>query len=208
MKKSSIKKKKSYHHGNLPETLIKATLELIESTRSTAFSIRDISKLAGVSHAAAYRHFAGRDEILAVVAERGFVTFKDYLKVAREGEGKNLLEAFRAQIEAYIRFALSHPIHFRLMFSNEARGLIQGRFEQAAAASFLEMQSLALELIESGQFRKIPIQQATTVIWSSIHGFSELVLNGFFSDSIKDADDAVKVSQLLSDNLLNGLCQK
>src|SRR5262245_22032342 len=61
-----------YHHGKLKETLIRVAIELIEKRGDASFTIRELAKLAGVSHAAAYRHFRSKRELLAQIAEEGF----------------------------------------------------------------------------------------------------------------------------------------
>ena len=54
----------SYHHGNLREALVEATVALIEEKGPLAFTLTEAARLAGVSAAAPYRHFKGRDELL------------------------------------------------------------------------------------------------------------------------------------------------
>ncbi len=46
-----------YHHGNLTDALVLAAERSIAKSGSIDLPLRDVAKLAGVSHAAAYRHF-------------------------------------------------------------------------------------------------------------------------------------------------------
>ena len=41
--------RKSYHHGNLREALVSATLELIEAKGPMGFNLAEAARLAGVS---------------------------------------------------------------------------------------------------------------------------------------------------------------
>ncbi|HEY5892523.1 MAG TPA: helix-turn-helix domain-containing protein, partial [Chthoniobacterales bacterium] len=62
-----------YHHGNLKESLVQTAIRMIEERREAAFTIRELAAAVGVSHAAAYRHFHSKRELLAEIACEGFV---------------------------------------------------------------------------------------------------------------------------------------
>ena len=53
--------KRGYHHGNLRQALVDAALDLIADKGPTGFTMAEAAKTAGVSAAAPYRHFSGRD---------------------------------------------------------------------------------------------------------------------------------------------------
>ena len=57
--------KQGYHHGNLREALIVACLRLIEEKGPTGFTLSEAAKRAGVTPAAVYRHFDGRESLIA-----------------------------------------------------------------------------------------------------------------------------------------------
>ncbi|HUJ07119.1 MAG TPA: TetR family transcriptional regulator, partial [Streptosporangiaceae bacterium] len=60
----------SYHHGDLPNALADAATEMARVGGPDAIVLRAAARAAGVSAAAAYRHFADHDELLQVVRER------------------------------------------------------------------------------------------------------------------------------------------
>ena len=47
-------------------------LKLIEKQGPQGFTLSDAAKSAGVTPAAVYRHFAGRDDLIAECARQGF----------------------------------------------------------------------------------------------------------------------------------------
>ncbi|MEU2632095.1 TetR/AcrR family transcriptional regulator, partial [Kitasatospora sp. NPDC007106] len=61
---------RTYHHGNLREALIDAGVALARTGGPSAVVLRAVSREAGVSHNAAYRHFADHQDLLAAVAVR------------------------------------------------------------------------------------------------------------------------------------------
>ena len=67
--------KRGYHHGNLRQALIEAVLTLIEVKGPTGFTLSEAAKVAGVTPAAVYRHFEGREDLIAEVALQGYEIF-------------------------------------------------------------------------------------------------------------------------------------
>ncbi|MEE8173419.1 MAG: helix-turn-helix domain-containing protein, partial [Alphaproteobacteria bacterium] len=54
-------KKGAYHHGNLRRALLDSALAMVEKEGPRGVSLRAVARLAGVSPAAPYRHFAGKE---------------------------------------------------------------------------------------------------------------------------------------------------
>jgi AcrR family transcriptional regulator len=111
--------KARYHHGELREALIAATRRLVEERGAENFTLADACRVAGVTTAAPYRHFQGKQEILAEIASRGFDELKtrSMAVVAEKGEGT--LEGIIALGQSYVAFAVSETAVFRLMFGQE-----------------------------------------------------------------------------------------
>ncbi|MBC7156294.1 MAG: TetR/AcrR family transcriptional regulator, partial [Rhodobacteraceae bacterium] len=124
--------KRGYHHGNLREALIDAALDLIPEAGPQAFTLSEAAKRAGVTPAAVYRHFAGRDELLAEIARQGFVIFGDLLAHAWNDGKPTALAAFEATGRAYLAFARRFPAHYMALV--EAGLVVNARPDLARAA--------------------------------------------------------------------------
>ena len=111
--------KARYHHGELREALIRATRKLVEERGAENFTLADACRVAGVTTAAPYRHFQGKQDILAEIASRGFDELRNrsMAVVAEKGEGS--LEGIIALGQAYVAFAVEETAVFRLMFGQE-----------------------------------------------------------------------------------------
>ena len=72
--------KRGYHHGNLRQALIDAALTMIESRGPQGFTLSEAAKVAGVTPAAVYRHFEGREDLIAEIARQGYVIFGDTME--------------------------------------------------------------------------------------------------------------------------------
>src|SRR4051812_30399531 len=105
----------SYHHGNLRRALLDAALELISERDGVDFTMRELARHAKVTHNAPYRHFDGKDALLAALAVEGFSTLRERLagKAANAADPRTRV---RDLGESYVMFAVEHPHHFRLMF--------------------------------------------------------------------------------------------
>ena len=108
--------RKGYHHGNLKEALVEAARRFIAERGLGGFTLVDAARLAGVTPAALYRHFSGRDALVSEVAGRGFTLLAERLGRAVRGGGTPL-ERFTRMGEAYLAFAEEEPGFYAAMFS-------------------------------------------------------------------------------------------
>lgn len=111
--------RRGYHHGNLKEALVEAARRFIAERGLTGFTLVDAAKLVGVTPAALYRHFRGREALVAEVAFRGYSQLAERLGRALAGQGTPL-ERFTRMGEAYLDFAEKEPGYYAAMFGPAA----------------------------------------------------------------------------------------
>src|SRR3989304_5420550 len=110
-------KKKTYHHGDLKNALIKAGVEILAKEGVNGLSLRKVAKKAGVSHAAPYSHFADKQALIAAISTEGFRQL--YGSVSKVAGKYNTIPS-RQLVEAawtYVQFALDDRDRFKVMFS-------------------------------------------------------------------------------------------
>lgn len=171
--------RRSYHHGNLREALIEATVALIEKKGPLAFTLTEAARLAGVSAAAPYRHFKGRDELLQEVARQGFLDFAARLEAAFDDGRPSPLTAFLRVGTAYLDFARERPGHYMAMF--ESGVSIAGSPDLALAADRAEAALLrASEALFAAMppDRRPPARMVANHVWALSHGVVELFGRG------------------------------
>ncbi|MCV6824417.1 MULTISPECIES: TetR/AcrR family transcriptional regulator [Halocynthiibacter] len=125
-------KKRGYHHGNLREALVEAALGLIEQKGPTGFTLSEAAKRAGVTPAAVYRHFEGREDLIAEAARQGYEIFGDLMEYAYSTGQPSALASFEATGRAYLAFARRYPGHYVAMFES---GISVNRTPELAAAA-------------------------------------------------------------------------
>ena len=171
--------KRGYHHGNLRQALVEAALKLIEAKGPTGFTLSEAAKNAGVTPAAVYRHFEGREDLIIEAARQGHEIFADLMEYAFNNGEPTALKAFEATGRAYLAFARKYPGHYMAMF--ESGISMQATPELAAAAtrsrSILERAAEALsEHIPPG--KRPPPSMFSAHIWALSHGVVELFARG------------------------------
>jgi AcrR family transcriptional regulator len=67
---------KSYHHGDLKNTLIQAGIQVLAQTGVENFSLRKVAQAAGVRHSAPYAHFADKQSLIAAISSSGQFSLK------------------------------------------------------------------------------------------------------------------------------------
>lgn len=171
--------RKPYHHGNLRQALVEATAALIEEMGPQAFTLAEAARRAGVSPAAPYRHFKGRDDLIEEVARQGFVDFAARLEKAFDGGRPRVLSAFLRMGQAYLDFARERPGYYMAMF--ESGISIAGNAELAQASE--RAQGMLLRAAEGLASRlppdqRPPARMVANHIWAMSHGVVELFSRG------------------------------
>ncbi len=167
--------RRGYHHGNLREALIDASLGLIAEKGPAGFTITEAARRAGVSAAAPYRHFRDAEALLAEIALRGFVRFADALAAAWNEARPDPATAFQALGRAYLDFARTEPAYYAAMFETE---LATGADPMLGAASDRAFRILrdAAEVLSARLPKpdRPPSLMVALHVWALSHGIASL----------------------------------
>jgi len=172
--------KGKYHHGFLEKDLIEKGLQLLNSVGLEAFSLRKVADMCGVSHAAPYRHFKNKEELISAitmnVSER-FTSLINEALIRYEGENrKQIMEVSKL----YVKFMVENPEHFKFIFMVDHHDPIiikNGDFIQTDKwiISIFKKLFMGLRKNESADENGWSIDALT--VWSLIHGFTTLLIN-------------------------------
>ena len=167
-------KKRGYHHGNLRQALVEAALMLIEQKGPTGFTLSEAAKQAGVTPAAVYRHFSGREDLIAEASRQGYEIFADVMEYAFEKGQPSALAAFEACGRAYLAFARKYPGHYIAMF--ESGISVNHSPELAAVSSRARGVEKAAEQLSQHipPEKRPPPAMFSAHIWALSHGVVEL----------------------------------
>jgi AcrR family transcriptional regulator len=178
--------KRRYHHGSLKQALVDAAIELLAEGGPSALTLTEAARRAGVTPAAPYRHFSGREALLAEIARQGFETFGARIEAAW-GEGRpDAQTAMRAMCAAYLAFAREEPGLYAAMFG-QAATLAD---PQAGGAADHALEILWRAVVAWLQAAGAPAPGARHValqLWALAHGVAMLTISGHF-DPARTAD--------------------
>ena len=171
--------KQGYHHGNLRQALVEAALALITEKGPQGFTLSEAAKAAGVTPAAVYRHFAGRDDLIAEGARQGYLIFADLMEHAYNNGQPTALAAFEATGRAYLAFARKFPGHYMAMFESGISLNANPALAQAAARAHAVLERAAAKLSERmPPDKRPPAAMFSAHIWALSHGVVELFARG------------------------------
>lgn len=169
----------SYHHGNLRRALVDAAVRLIEEKGAQAFALAEAARAAGVSAAAPYRHFSGREELLAEVARQGFDEFADRLEAAFDEGRPSALSAFLRMGQAYLAFAAERRGHYTAMFESGISITANPGLAQAAdRARGVILRAAEALFVRIPPDRRPPAGLIADHVWALSHGVVELFGRG------------------------------
>jgi AcrR family transcriptional regulator len=184
----------TYHHGALREALIDAGLRALEAQRGTDLSLRELARDVGVSPAAVYRHFPGKDALLAALGRTGLEMLGAAQRKAYDASGggqRGFIETGRA----YVRFALAHPALFRLTFAHCDPAMLPSDKDDPASR-LLHDTTVELTGEDGAAAERLALQA-----WAIAHGVAMLML-----DNRLPADDAL-IERLIGFDSLPTTCQ-
>jgi AcrR family transcriptional regulator len=172
-----VPRTKPYHHVKLRQTLLAAAVSLIGEVGPRAFTLREVARRAGVSHNAPYRHFAGKDELLAEVAAEGFgrLTASMRKRMARARlPGERLQECGCG----YVAFAMRWPQHFLVMFDLPKSWDGQKKHPAAGQNAFAVLCECIAAAQRSGDLPAGDLLPLAWMAWSLVHGIAKLAISG------------------------------
>ena len=178
-------KKRTYHHGDLKNALIKAGVEILAKDGVSGLSLRKVAMKAGVSHAAPYAHFADKQALIAAISTEGFRQLYERVSGVAE-KYQNQPEKQLVEVAwAYVQFAMDDRDRFKVMFS----GVLEKEKEYPDFVTESQRNFQLVKMIveanqASGRLRSGDSALVALSAWGIIHGFIMLMLEGQISHAV------------------------
>lgn len=184
---------KPYHHGNLRAALIESALVELEEKGLETLSLRSIAARAGVSHTAPKNHFRNLRDLLTSVALAGFMG--QAAEMRRSVSKQRVPQARRLEAcRSYVRFAITHPELFRLMYSKFHCNLDDAQLQEAAGFT----QDVLRRITSDSSGPNSRSGPSDTVLWSLIHGYATLAVQGHV-DALPEGALSLDMEDILRD---------
>ena len=147
--------KQPYHHGDLRRAIIDTAMQMLTEEGDWQFTLREIARRAGVSHAAPYKHFPDKAALLAEIALIGFDRLHEAL-AASQSTSADVSLTLAAMSHAYLEFGHANPALYRLMFGGDVGKDVH--LDERALGPF----ELLISVLERGQAAGLISQAASS----------------------------------------------
>ena len=162
----------AYHHGDLPNALRASAVDVILDKGLNGFSLREVARRAGVSHAAPGYHFGDVRGLLTAVAIEGFETLHHDL-VAAGADIDDPIERLKAVGRSYVRVAIDHPAHCEVMFRDDVLAADDPVLTGAGLAAYGVLEA-AVAAVADRYDTTLAVQDVARLCWSTMQGLVEL----------------------------------
>jgi AcrR family transcriptional regulator len=189
-------------HGDLRMELLREGLTLLDIQGIEGVTIRAVARNAGVAHSAPANHFSSRGAMLTAIAAIVFADLADRSIAAITDLTDTPEQAIQAFAETCFQFAFDTPNRYQLLWQRQ----LVDQDDPALAKEMERVYTALLSLLRQGQVnRRVDIETDAIAIWSMIHGYISMRLDG---NLIAAEDTAANVPRhkaiLLS--LIDGIC--
>lgn len=172
------KSERPYHHGDLRRVVLETAQDMLREEKGWQFTLREVARRAGVSHAAPYKHFPDKGALLAELAMLGFIELREQIRGAIERPLRSARAEFMSAAKAYIHFGTANPSLYRLMFSADVDKTAFPKLDEAGASAFAELLGVLERGQSSGAFKKQPVRSQAAASWALVHGVTLLAIDG------------------------------
>ena len=168
-------------------TLLKVTRELIDSKGIGAVSMREVGRKSGLSRTALYRHFDGKQSLLAAIVNEDFeILLAGMIELEKFPASPRQLLAL--MLTSYYSFGQKSPDHYQLMFHDHWDPEIYPEIKEVASGLFRKTAEYVYNALKESGSEKYTPQETTAVLFAFIHGLVELHLAGH-NEKEKGLDD-------------------
>lgn len=179
---------------------MEAAVEVVREGGPEALALRELARRVGVSHAAAYRHFADRGALVDAVAERAMdaLVARVHDRLAEVDDTDPVARARRRLVQigvGYVDFALTEPGLFRLLFTAFPEPP-EGK-DPDGEDPYSMLNAALDELVAVGYLDPRDRPGADVTCWSAVHGFSVLNVEGPLRGMAEPERDAALTGLLL-----------
>lgn len=179
--------KKSYHHGDLKNALIKAGTEILAQEGVGELSLRKVAQKAGVSHTAPYAHFADKQALIAAISTESFRMLHEQVLTIMQTYVTDPAQQLVETAWTYVQFALHDPDQFKIMFSSVLeKEKDYPEFVQMSQSNFQQVVVVILSCQQAGILRPGSPELMAVAVWGAVHGLIDLLLEGQIPHTVLD----------------------
>lgn len=198
--------RRARERAKVQEKILAAARDLFVKEGVEAVSMRKIAAVIDYTAAGLYTHFKDKDDLVRTLCRHDFGAFAETM-----GQLEGLADPVEriAQMGlAYIRFAVEHPSHYRLMFMtpHPADSSREGaeQKDDPQECGYGALKSAVDDAVGAGKFRESDAELLSQTLWAGVHGVASLQITKA-EDKWIQWRSLDRRARLMVDTLLMGL---
>lgn len=201
-----ITERKEREKAEMRELILTTATNLFLERGYDQVSMRNIAEAMEYSPATIYLYFKDKNELLYALSEAGFRKF--FAEFQSLSSQEDALEQLRELGRIYIRFALSNPVYYDLMFI--MRGPMESHHTdekwELGMSSHRILTQVVARCVEQGYFRGKDPNRVAFMTWAFVHGVVSFKIRGRMKMyEGEDHDGMIHEALNMFNSMLNGL---
>jgi AcrR family transcriptional regulator len=168
------------------DRLLDAAIRLLDEGGVDHVTLREVGRLAGVSHNAPYKHFASKQSLLAATAARELTRRREAITALITPE-TSPEQALGITLRHYVDWALEHPARFKLTFG--AWSIASQELDQAAHDAQELLTDMVVAAQEVGALPHGDPIRLAALLRALAHGAADLASTGHLAADAKGHAD-------------------
>ncbi len=190
-----IKERKTKHKEDLRKRILEAAKKLFVTAGYEATSIRKIAQEIEFSPTTIYLYYKDKSDIIYALHQEGFLMLRQDFQPLMQVDSP--FERLKAIGKCYIRFALTQPDFYEVMFMMKGPmeylkiHCVDGEWAEGERVFDFLLQTVR-DCQEVGYFQQLDVVQVAVQAWSSVHGLCSLFVSGHLKSMMEvvlDEDD-------------------
>ena len=199
--KKTDKRTAGQKHGDLRTALLSEGLVLLDNEGIESVTIRAVARNAGVAHSAPANHFPSRNTMLTAIAAMIFAELAEMSIAAVTAMDDQPEQAIRAFADTWFQFAFDHPNRYQLLWQRQ----LVSHEDPGLEREMNRVYSTLLSILQRNQMdRRVDSETDAIAIWSMIHGYISLRLDGNFV-AAKDSVSNLPRNKAILLSLIDGI---
>lgn len=158
------------------DKILAAARELFVNEGVEAVSMRKIASAIDYTAAGLYTHFKDKDDLVRTLCRHDFCAFGQTM--GRLGRIEDPVDRIARMGMAYIRFAVEHPSHYRLMFMTphevEPTEDDLKHIEDPDHDGYSALKQAVTQAVAQGRFASTDVELLAQTLWAGVHGVASL----------------------------------
>jgi AcrR family transcriptional regulator len=179
---AEVKRRSGVHHGDLRPELERAAIDIVAESGIDRLTMAEVSRRAGVSTAAPYKHFADRDALLVALASRAYREQATRFSAALAGAA-DPADGMSRFARAYVDYATENRGLFEIAFGSGSAKRNSPELREAGD----RVRAILLDGARKAARNEDAAMDLVYQVGAAAHGFATFAIAGTLNEETRPA---------------------